>query len=867
LRRIRPSISCEEDTTRANVKLNLALTFQGLCTLGLTKEELELFPREFQEGLEQRAGLLGDVGLNHPERWSLPEANWPENGATYDPIRLSLVDAVLNLQTKSDSQSHELLDALAQFLVTTVEGPELEILHVQPTRRFDDRGHLGAVDGVSQPVATGESVPPYDQRDVVPVGELLLGYENRANEPSSVPEALRLNSTFIAIRKMSQDPEVYAGLGQSQLELALGRKLSGENLIDPTTANGFDYQKTGSEQKCPFFSHVRRANPRADGLDGAVPRILRRGMSYGPRYQPDTRDNPARGVMFLAIAASLAEQYEVVQRWVNGGNSTGGFSGHPDLIAGTHPSNSGRQLRYPTASGVAAVAVPAKPAAVLNWGLYAFIPSISALESLAHYPRPSYLPTPPPAQHEPPPVPDQFGALPLSKKGDAAKARLEDVFRPKVTAERLTKLLKGKGIAKEDDFAWIAGAPEIVAKALTSPEEYSVRNYWARMRACDATLYLGMDRDPKTLTGDKFDYAAEVKPGDYENESGLANQFIAGIGFAQAFEAATDAAATWFAEQEAHYQGLAALLASLPKAEQAAVGAALDQPQTLSLVALAARVIRDVACKLYGLPQDLLSDDLDLEWPASAAPATARTAVRCPVDLTSVFAHVFPPRPSYAVSLEAKKRGPLIKERITAWYRNPENQALVANSELIQRVSGAATQSGDFVVRTIIGLLSGFAVPTNGSLLSVLSQLVATDELWRLQRLLPTLDPTLDVRSRMQPITNRVYELMIQGPVPAMITRTAMIEEKGLKQGDLVGLHLGVAAALAKPAHADAWKFLFGDLPETMAGSGEASVQAKHPCPGQQMALGVIVGTVYALLTQRRLKKEPLDSLTLTKYA
>ena len=49
--------------------LNLALTFPGLEALQLPAATLISFPVEFQQGMKERAGILGDTGANAPERW------------------------------------------------------------------------------------------------------------------------------------------------------------------------------------------------------------------------------------------------------------------------------------------------------------------------------------------------------------------------------------------------------------------------------------------------------------------------------------------------------------------------------------------------------------------------------------------------------------------------------------------------------------------------------------------------------------------------------------------------------------------------------------------------------------------------------
>ena len=873
--RVAPELTRETSPKgEGDIKLNLALTFVGLRTLGLTKDELARFPKEFQEGLESRAGLIGDVGSNHPERWDLPKYNWGSLNDG-DPVPLTLVDAVLMLQTRADAESPDLLPALrARLKKLESDAPggqaEFEILHVQATRKYDndDKGHLGAVDGVSQPVYTqaAEVPKPFAERDRVPLGELLLGYENQTNELGDLPVELRDNSTFLAIRKMTQDSEMYQALrDQKKLAVALGRAENGDNLIDGKQSNDFSYGPN-SDEKCPLFSHVRRSNPRTPAPH--VPRrILRRGMSFGPPYTAKTVD-AERGVMFLAIAASLADQYEVVQRWVNGGNSTGGYSGNPDLIAGTYKPGTERKLQYRTESGVDSITLPPRPAAVLRWGLYAFVPSISALQSLAAYAPGKYLPpalVPAPA---PPAAETQFGAPPLSPKGEETKARLEDIFKAEEIADYVATVLKSGGISKEPEYAVMAASQPIVQAMLTDPDSYSVRSYWGRMKACRATMYLGMDPRPAPL-GAKDPcpaFTQDVKADSYVNESTSANKFIWEIGFDEAYEAAHDAAFKWFLEQELTYLGGRQLFAAQP--------AAIRPAPVLDLQALAARVIRDVAVKLYGVPEALLSDDPDLELPLAPGgpPAQASPALRCPVDLTSVFAHVFPPRPSRTVSADAVKRGASIQQKVEAWYKAHPDQ--VNASRLIQEIrQPPSPNTADFEQRMVVGLLSGFAVPTNGSLVSVLMQLVKSDELWRLQRTIQdiNLDQPEERQKNLTPITARIVALMMAGPVPAMIHRTAMKPasfptlsgEVKLEPGDLVALNLGGAAAQAAANKVeDPWKFLFGDVP---AKDFDAAHPPVHRCPGQAMAMGVIHGTIVALLAQRSLKKTP-SPLVLTRY-
>ncbi len=78
---------------------------------------------------------------------------------------------------------------------------------------------------------------------------------------------------------------------------------------------------------------LNTAKPEVDGTKkDKVPRIIRRGMSYGPARDEAGGDD--RGIIFQAYNASIAEQFEVIQRWVSGGNSTGTYSRQNDALLG-----------------------------------------------------------------------------------------------------------------------------------------------------------------------------------------------------------------------------------------------------------------------------------------------------------------------------------------------------------------------------------------------------------------------------------------------------------------------------------------------------------------------------------------------------
>ncbi|MBV9884282.1 MAG: Dyp-type peroxidase, partial [Sphingomonadaceae bacterium] len=390
--------------------LNLAFTRHGLVNIGVPDSELERFPQAFREGMEERAGLLLDVRYNHPRRWTLPSRNWPEppSGPAVS-VEMSEIDIVIQLRTARDhansdiigDESHPLHKWVRQLAGWSWSG--LELLAVEPMRRAPDRKgirsaeHFGFADGISQPIPV-DGAPCYDD-DQVARGEIFWGYSNDRGDPPPPPSPILDDGTFLVVRKLKQDVGALNSFldkacEQTQLDRdvlrgkMMGRRPDGKTVVDLARAdNKFDYGEDREGLLCPFQAHVRRTNPRTEAVDGRrTPRILRRGMSYGPGYNDVDPLDPAnaveRGIFFMAYNASISEQYEVIQRWVNGGNSTGVASWQNDPLMGVSHMGAGRTFQF--RDGEKSISLKMKePFVRLQWGAYLFVPSIAAIRAIS----------------------------------------------------------------------------------------------------------------------------------------------------------------------------------------------------------------------------------------------------------------------------------------------------------------------------------------------------------------------------------------------------------------------------------------------------------------------------------------------------
>ena len=224
-----------EDPSQA-VLTTVAFSAEGLRAFGLGDDDLERFPREFREGMEARSSVLGDVRINHPRRWRLPERNWPTHSDARVPLQA--VHLVVQMRTAGapgselqDDVSHTShpLHAAVQGLMKPggVARAGVQLLSVQAMRRAcvagtEVREHFGFVDGLSNP-QIGRTPAPYARYDNrVPLGELLLGHANQVDAAPELKHPWLFNGSFLVVRKLRQDVERFRSGGRSRPPQLLG---------------------------------------------------------------------------------------------------------------------------------------------------------------------------------------------------------------------------------------------------------------------------------------------------------------------------------------------------------------------------------------------------------------------------------------------------------------------------------------------------------------------------------------------------------------------------------------------------------------------------------------------------------------------
>ena len=239
----------------------------------------------------------------------------------------------------------------------------------------------------------------------------------------AAPSEIMRNGTFMVFRKLHENVgsfngyfaeagAVYANankVSQDDAELILKAKLAGRwpdgvpVAVAPTIATWQEFNKkyAGTKRdapytdftyaddphgaKCPAGSHMRRTNTR-DSMNGESSvlnnrrRILRRGLPYG---QTNNDDNDEHGIIFLALCASIARQFEFVQQqWINYGLDANVGSDTCPLVGNRRGDSKFVVPVDPAGQETPFIAVQMPQFVETRGGDYFFLPSMTALRMI-----------------------------------------------------------------------------------------------------------------------------------------------------------------------------------------------------------------------------------------------------------------------------------------------------------------------------------------------------------------------------------------------------------------------------------------------------------------------------------------------------
>ena len=263
--------------------------------------------------LTTTAAMLGDIGDSDPRAWVV-------GGPGEAPV-----DALLTIAADDDET------LLAAIEDERKAATDLRILHIDRGEALYDGKqrieHFGFHDGISQPGIRGfrdELLRPGSP--LIAPGEFVLGCpgERRPQSwtPRPHPARWMRGGSFQVFRRLCQDVAGWreqmgdAGDRDGAAARAIGRRADGTPLArdtGPKEQNKFDYRDDELGERTPLNAHIRKMNPREDGVfRDRGHKMLRRGITFGPPY--DDEPGAERGILFNAYMASIEDQFEFVQR-------------------------------------------------------------------------------------------------------------------------------------------------------------------------------------------------------------------------------------------------------------------------------------------------------------------------------------------------------------------------------------------------------------------------------------------------------------------------------------------------------------------------------------------------------------------------
>jgi Dyp-type peroxidase family len=878
------------------IATNVAFTVEGLRLAGLTDKEVRSLPDEFVQGMERRAGLLGDVRWNHPRRWRLPASNWAlgidaPDLREDDPaprIDMSAVHAVLQLRRLSTASASQTISEARAPLMAEMKrlvdvDPGVRPLSIQWMQRQRSpsgavQDHFGFTDGSSNPVLRkSEAGTRYSNQ--VHLGEILCAYPNVADktgpfgDETNRAHALLRDGSFLALRKLRQDIEeleevLYRSARQAADAAAAGATapiLTRETLLakmmgrwptghpkagQPLTPvappgplfNDFNYDYDAQAQLCPFHAHIRRANPRvrltrADG-GARPPRIVRRGMSYGPPVKIDdaqaakTGLQQERGLIFMAYNASLGEQFEVVQRWLAGGNSSGSYSGESDPFLGLAEPGRLRHFRFEHEGQTVRMALDGsdrlhdepRPFVRLEWGAYFFAPSKKALASLQQWAA---------AQDRKPPV--TWSA----DDGEKEIARLREIERQQGEAEAMAAwktaledpdsaanfinasiwaaIRERHGGVLRTPFGVLVADRDMVTQVFADPDrKLTITGYLPRMLRSFGILYLGRDAGQEDRA--------------YEQESDACNAAIMALDQPDAFELAraTTGAVLQYLVKKAK--------------EFAQDDGEASWDLTVDVRELLEPLLGKFCEEWFGLSEQggyFRRAGYRWDWKPGEPP-------NYPGHFLSPSRYIFQPHPNQEVEAVGAAHGTAVRSAMIGFL----NQFGATNAPVTKAVFNSPRAAGDipFVARTIAGAMMGFIPTVDGNLRRILNEWLREETLWSLRaRYAGT--AAKNYTDALNRLGDDFIPAMQLRAVPELIWRTAVVShtlgtgkhEVAVKPGDII-----VAGAIS----ATQQNLVEGrrDVYQAFGGNRRVTGHPTHSCPGAHPALAVMLGFFSALV-------------------
>jgi Dyp-type peroxidase family len=375
-----------------------SLTSFGYDKLGI-QTTLKPENQAFQDGMKQRSNLLAD----NPTDW---ENEFQNN-----------IDILIIVGNSNEEIAYERKNNLISQLSSNFDIVKVQKGQVLKNEHGVGIEHFGYADGISQPIFFEKEVNEQSNHTIWK-DEAKLKLALVKDKGGKFQDSY---GSYFVFRKLEQNVKAFKeaeenlqkvrdSSGNDNDDLAgamvVGRFEDGTEVVNSSVERGitnpkdlkndFDYSNDSNASKCPFHSHIRITNPRADigntNIDSFVKRkrIVRRGIPFNEIGRIGTQGLPENGVglLFMCYQSDIEAQFEFIQHeWVNLGNFAGRLVGQ-DGIIGQGQNDFQKQL--PEQWGVSGnlnnchFSNPKSGFVSMKGGEYFYTPSISFLKSLSN---------------------------------------------------------------------------------------------------------------------------------------------------------------------------------------------------------------------------------------------------------------------------------------------------------------------------------------------------------------------------------------------------------------------------------------------------------------------------------------------------
>ena len=361
------------------------------------------------------------------------------------------------------------------------------------------------------------------------------------------------------------------------------------------------------------------------------------------------------------------------------------------------------------------------------------------------------------------------------------------------------------GVVRTADGVVVTSKELVMEVFLNAAGNYSVSGYQKRMTESIGPIYLGMDWGP-----------------EYERLSTRANAAIAGVSRREAFD---------FAVKETR-----------------TVLAALPDPAGFDIQVVSDTVLAAVCKHWFDIPDGEFVQAGGWKFSNLLPPA------RCPGDYTPPSAYIFHPDPDLLLTLIGQRTGHLLRQgvgKLVAARRSPANPPQGALSRAFFEIFPNSPADDDLLARVIIGAMMGMLPTVNGNLVATVKNWQKSATFMALQARLKNSAAADDWTRANDVILQPMQETIQMAPTPDAVWRTA-VKEHTLGTTNPVQVHPGdkVYISIIQAMQED----LRGgvtDMCPVFGGNRKAEPHPTHACPGFEMAMGVLLGIIYAVVDQR----------------